>query len=114
MIIGNFTYEPASDTYTGDINTLTSQRSNVIIRPVEKTVDKEPDYRVVAGMNGNTVEFGAGWKKRGGRENKEYLSVALDCPALNGAINAALFLSSDGEPAQLVWNRTKRAPAKKK
>lgn len=107
MIIGNFAYDPKADTYTGDITTLTFQRQNVHLRPVQKTVDKEPDYRVVAATANGPVEFGAAWK-RTSRDDAEYLSVAIDDPALNAPLNAAMFSAENGETAALVWNRPKR------
>jgi uncharacterized protein (DUF736 family) len=107
MIIGNFKYDAKADTYAGDVTTLTFHRSNVQIRPVEKTVDKEPDYRVVAQTPLGTVEFGAAWKRVSER-GQDFLSVAIDDPSLVGALNAALFLAPSGETATLVWSRPKR------
>ena len=48
MIIGNFTYNKAKDTYTGEIKTLTLHRSKVVFRPAEGKNAKGPDYRVLA------------------------------------------------------------------
>jgi uncharacterized protein (DUF736 family) len=110
MIIGNFKYDTKTDTYTGEVTTLTFHRSNVQIRKVEKTVDKEPDYRVVAQTSLGTVEFGAAWKRTSER-GQEFLSVAIDDPSLVSALNAALFLANDGQTASLVWNRPKRKKA---
>src|SRR5208282_6370819 len=47
MIIGNFTYNKAKDTYTGEIKTLTLHRGNVAFRPTGGKKAKGPDYRVV-------------------------------------------------------------------
>lgn len=107
MIIGNFTHDAKANTYAGDITTLTFHRSNVQLRPVEKSADKEPDYRVVAQTGqGGTVEFGAAWKRKS-EKGQEFLSVSIDDPALSGALNAALFADESGETAVLVWNRPK-------
>ena len=65
MIIGNFSYDRDHGTYSGEITTLTLQRSNVVFRPIEKGGDKEPDYRIVQEGNGATVEFGAAWRRSG-------------------------------------------------
>jgi hypothetical protein len=46
MIIGNFRYDAEHDTYAGDIATLTLQRSQVVMRPNDKSSEKEPDYRI--------------------------------------------------------------------
>jgi uncharacterized protein (DUF736 family) len=110
MIIGNFKYDAKADTYTGEVTTLTFHRSNVQIRRVEKTVDKEPDYRVVAQTSLGTVEFGAAWKRTSER-GQDFLSVAIEDPSLAGALNAALFRAESGDTAALVWNRPKRKKA---
>lgn len=104
MIIGNFNHDAKADTYAGDITTLTFHRNNVQLRPVDKSSDKEPDYRVVAQTALGTVEFGAAWK-RTSEKGQDFLSVSIDDPALSGAVNAALFPGESSETAVLVWNR---------
>jgi uncharacterized protein (DUF736 family) len=106
MIIGNFTRDAKADTYTGDITTLTFHRNNVQLRPVDKSSEKEPDYRVVVQTALGTVEFGAAWKRRS-EKGQDFLSVSIDDPALSGALNAALFPGETSETAVLVWNRKK-------
>ena len=64
MIIGKFRYDAEHDTYAGDIATLTLQRSQVMMRPNDKSSDKEPDYRITQERLDGTVEFGAAWKRR--------------------------------------------------
>lgn len=112
MIIGNFTFDNKTNTYTGNVTTLTFQRSKVQLRPVEKSGDREPDYRIVAETEFGTVEFGAAWK-RTSENGRDFLSVSIDDPALSGSLNAALFNSGDGEKAVLVWNRPKAKPEAK-
>jgi uncharacterized protein (DUF736 family) len=107
MIIGNFTYDTQSDTYAGDVTTLTFHRSNVQLRPVEKSGKDQPDYRVVAQTALGTVEFGAAWKRTSEKKGQDFLSVSIDDPALSGALNAALFAGETAETAVLVWNRKK-------
>jgi uncharacterized protein (DUF736 family) len=107
MKIGNFKYDRKADTYTGDIATLTFQRSGVQLKPVEKSGDKQPDYRLF-GDNGS-VEFGAAWKRKG--EKGEFLSVEIDDPALAGTLYGAIFTEKDGT-AQLVWSRSSKKKAK--
>lgn len=111
MIIGNFKYDSETDTYSGDVGTLTFQCRNVQLTPNEKTGEREPDYRVGAAMLSGTVEFGAAWKKTS-EKGQDYLSVSLDDPAWPGSLNAALFPSEDGETAALVWSRPKQGVAK--
>ena len=107
MIIGNFNHDAKADTYTGDITTLTFHRDNVQLRPVTKSSEKEPDYRVMAQTALGTVEFGAAWKRKS-EKGQNFLSVSIDDPALSGALNAALFPGENGDTAALVWNRPKR------
>jgi uncharacterized protein (DUF736 family) len=112
MIVGNFSYDPDHDTYTGEIATLTLQRSNVVFRPTGKTGEREPDYRIVQERDGVlVVELGAAWK-RSSERGRDFLSVMLDDPALPASLYAALFLSDRDDTATLVWQRqTKKAPA---
>lgn len=110
MIIGNFMYAAETDTYAGFIATLTVHHGDVAIRPAEKSGDKEPDYRVVAEMGFGPIELGAAWKRTSER-GQEFLSVSLDDPALNGPVNAALFLNAEDSTAVLAWNRPKAKPA---
>jgi uncharacterized protein (DUF736 family) len=105
-IIGNFTYSSKVDTYQGDVTTLTFHASNVQLTPNAKIGDKEPDYRVVAQNGNGVVELGGAWKRTSER-GQQFLSVAIDDPALSAPLNAALFPADDGETATLVWNRPK-------
>jgi uncharacterized protein (DUF736 family) len=106
MIIGNFTYDAQSDTYTGNVTTLTLHRNSVQLRPVDKFGDREPDYRVVGETAVGIVEFGAAWKRKS-EKGQDFLSVSIDDPGLAAALNAALFPDEDGETAVLAWNRKK-------
>ncbi len=108
MIIGNFTYNKAKDTYTGEIRTLTLHRSNVAFRPTEGKNGKGPDYRVVLVGAPGTVELGAAWK-RTSEAGREFLSISLDDPALPHPVSAALMPAEDGTGAILIWSR----PAKR-
>jgi hypothetical protein len=65
MIIGNFSYDQRSDIYSGTITTLTLQRSNVVLRPTNKSAEKGPDYRIVQEDDGGTVEFGIPFYRAG-------------------------------------------------
>jgi uncharacterized protein (DUF736 family) len=106
MIIGNFNYDANADTYMGDVTTLTVQRSGLMFRPLKKSNDNEPDYRVVAQAAFGFVEFGAAWKRKS-EKGQDFLSVSIDDPSLPGPLNAALFLDENGETAVLAWNRRK-------
>ena len=106
MIIGNFSYDTKADTFAGALTTLSVQRDDIHIRPVTKSGEKEPDYRVVADTAFGRVEFGAAWKRTSER-GQNFLSVSLDDPSLGGPLNAALFLDESKNTATLVWTRQK-------
>lgn len=108
MNIGNFQFSKDSGVYIGDVTTLSFHRTGLMFRPVEKSSDKEPDFRVVAQGAFGFVEFGSAWK-RTSEKGKDYLSVELDDPTLPQALYAALFPSKDGKTAALVWSRQKKA-----
>ncbi len=103
MIIGNFHYDKKNDIYTGSIKTLTFDHAGVELRPVSKSHDREPDYRVVQDDPTGLVEFGAAWRRRSDK-GQTFVSVLLHDPALGQALSLALFDDQDG-PARLVWSR---------
>jgi uncharacterized protein (DUF736 family) len=110
MIIGNFTYNPAQDIFTGELSTLTVAARTLTFQPNEAKGDKrrQPHYRVVSPAKGGDVELGAAWKKHSD-EGREYLSVTLADPALSQAVNCAMVASGDsGEAFILVWSRENR------
>jgi uncharacterized protein (DUF736 family) len=109
MIIGNFSYDPAVDTYRGDFCTLAFRQAHMIIHPNAKSGDKEPDYRVILHAP-KGPEIGAGWK-RTSEGGKPFVSVVIDDPALPSPIHAALFLAEQENTARLVWSRSKKEPA---
>jgi uncharacterized protein (DUF736 family) len=109
MIIGNFKYDQAKDTYTGEIKTLTLLRGKVHFRPAESKSEKGPHYRVVVEGQPGSVELGAAWK-RTSEAGREFLSVRLDDPALSRPLGAALMPSDEGASAILIWSR----PSKRK
>jgi uncharacterized protein (DUF736 family) len=110
MIIGNFTYDQAKDTFSGEIKTLTLLRGQVQFRPVESKSEKGPHYRVVVEGQPGSVELGAAWKRKS-EAGREFLSVRLDDPALPRPLSAALMPSDDGASAILIWSRTSKRKA---
>ena len=96
--IGTFTAH-ANGSFTGAITTLAIDLKKVQFRPVDKTSDKSPDFRVTAG----NADLGAAWKKTS-KDNNEYLSVRLDDPSFGNAINCALVVID--EVHTLVWSRS--------
>lgn len=109
-IIGMFKHDAKTDSYTGEIATLTFSRKDVQFKTNEKSSDKEPDYRIVGKTAHGTVEFGAAWKRKS-EKGQAFLSVAIDDPALTGPLNAALFTAEEGDTATLVWTRPKAKKA---
>jgi uncharacterized protein (DUF736 family) len=108
MIIGNFTYSKAQDTYTGELATLTVAARKVAFRPAEAKGEKAPSYRVIGAGKAGDVELGAAWKKRS-EEGRDYLSVKLDDPSLTQPVNCALVAAGDTPEAFiLVWSRDRR------
>ena len=110
MIIGNFTYNKANDTYTGEIKTLTLHRANVVFRPAEGKNAKGPAYRAVLEGAPGVVELGAAWK-RTSDAGRDFLSVSLDDPALARPVSAALMPSEDRTTAILIWSRPAKTDA---
>jgi uncharacterized protein (DUF736 family) len=111
MIIGNFKYDPAKDSYAGEIKTLTLLRGKVHFRPAESKSAKAPHYRVLVEGQPGSVELGAAWKRRS-EAGREFLSVRLDDPALPRPLSAALMPSDDGSSAILIWSRPSKRKAK--
>jgi uncharacterized protein (DUF736 family) len=107
MIIGNFTYDQAHDTYMGNLATLSVAVRKVVFQPNEAKTDKAPDYRVLGAGKAGNVEFGAAWKKRS-EDGKDYLSVRLDDPSLAQPLNCALVEPSEAQGFILVWSRDRR------
>ncbi|EJB07104.1 hypothetical protein Rleg9DRAFT_6087 [Rhizobium leguminosarum bv. trifolii WSM597] len=86
--IGSFT--ASGNGFSGTIKTL-NLNVKATIRAVERTSEKGPDYRILAGA----TEFGAGWKKTS-NEGRDYLSVKLDDPSFPAPIYATL-IEVEGE-----------------
>jgi uncharacterized protein (DUF736 family) len=94
--IGTFT--KSDDGFAGAVKTLSLNVKAKFV-PSEKTSDKAPDYRILAG----TVEFGAAWKKIP-QNGREYLSVRLDDPSFAAPIFANMIEGED-KSHSLIWSR---------
>jgi uncharacterized protein (DUF736 family) len=99
------TFKPEKDGgWSGYIRTLTI---NVKVRFVpndNQASEHAPAFRIYAGG----AELGAAWHQRTNGENpREYLSVRLDDPSLPEPVLAAMFETTGGQEAQLIWNRRK-------
>lgn len=98
--IGSFT--ASGNGFSGTIKTL-NLNVKATIRAVERTSEKGPDYRILAGA----TEFGAGWKKTS-NEGRDYLSVKLDDPSFPAPIYATLAEVEGEDGLQLIWSRPNR------
>jgi len=96
--IGTFT--KTENGFTGAVTTL-ALNVKARITPSEKSNEKAPDFRIFAGQ---TVEFGAAWKKTSS-EGREYLSVKLDDPSFPAPIYASLVEVEGEEGFSLIWSR---------
>lgn len=94
--IGTFTSDDTG--FNGTIATL-ALKAKVAIRPVKKTVENAPDYRIYA----SGVEIGAAWSKTS-EADKPYLSIKLDDPSFAQAIYCRLVGRESGDHV-LVWSR---------
>lgn len=108
MIIGNLTYDKTSDTYTGELATLSVGTREVVFQASKSTGEGTPEYRVVSPTEIGDIELGAAWKKRS-KEGQEYLSVRLDDPVLDRPFNCAVMASKNSAGQFiLVWTRVNR------
>lgn len=104
MIIGNFTYDPTTDTYAGELWTLFCRHAYMLISPNTKARDGSPDYRIIQNDPSGSAVIGAAWRRQSDA-GKPFLSVTLDDPSLPVPINAALFRDDGSDQARLVWSR---------
>src|SRR5271169_3202510 len=100
-VIGTFT--PTKDGgWSGSIHTLAINAKLRFVPNDNRDGDNAPAFRILVGQS----RVGDAWAARSsGDSPKEYLRVRLDDPVLLGPISAALFLSEDGQNAQLIWTR---------
>lgn len=99
MIIGRFTHDGDSDTYTGELYS-SALPARVVIEPNDSRSARAPDYRVMADGH----EIGAGWKRTSREKGRPFVSIHLDDPALPAPIEAML-----SETGELIWNRPRAA-----
>ncbi|MEO3434501.1 DUF736 domain-containing protein [Inquilinus sp. CAU 1745] len=105
--IGDFTRTETG--YSGRIRTLGFDVELAIVPAEPSDAENAPDFRVHIGQE-DGPEIGAGWK-RVGEKAGDYVSLAIDDPALPQPIRANLFRTgADGNGWSLHWNRpSKRA-----
>jgi len=96
------TFSKAQDgSFHGAIRTLALSLKSVDIRPVERSSDSGPDYRISAGG----ADLGAAWTATK-PDKPECLSVRLDDPSFPAPVNALLAQAGDGY--ELRWSRRSR------
>jgi uncharacterized protein (DUF736 family) len=96
-IIGTFTQ--TENGFSGAIKTLCLDVKAKFV-PTPKDNDKAPDFRVLVGQ----IEFGAGWKKTGAQNGRNFVSVRLDDPSFSAPIFANLVEAEDASYI-LIWSR---------
>jgi uncharacterized protein (DUF736 family) len=97
ITIGRFT-QTSDGSFHGAIRTLALHLKHVEIRPVERTADKAPDHRVLAGP----TEIGAAWTVTR-KDKPPCLSVRIDDPTLPTPLRALLLVTDAGH--ELRWSR---------
>jgi uncharacterized protein (DUF736 family) len=102
--IGTFK-QTATNSFTGEIVTLSLQANNVRVVPTDANAGGEnaPSHRVYVGR----VEIGAAWTKRS-TEGRDYLGLKLDDPSFSAPIYANLFKDDESYEFNLIWSRPAR------
>jgi uncharacterized protein (DUF736 family) len=105
MQIGSFTLSKDGG-WIGSIRTLTIDAKIRLIPNDDRTNDKAPAFRILAGSS----RIGDAWEARiAGDKPRIYLRLHLDDPSLPEPIAAVLFPTDDGDKANLVWSRRREA-----
>ena len=94
MIIGNFNYNKAQDSYTGEIVTLSGATRKLAFKPSEAKADKAPHYRVIGSSKAGDIEFGAAWKKR-----TALMHYLRQCVRIGGVLPPAGAVSAPAWPS---------------
>ncbi len=88
--------------WQGTIRTLCIDTKVRLVPNDNQEGENAPAFRIFAGHS----ELGAAWKHRTiGESPKEYLSLRLDDPSLPEPLAAAMFESTDGKEARIIWSR---------
>lgn len=104
-VIGTFT-QARDGGWTGCIRTLTLDAKLRLVPNDNRESENAPLFRVFVGQS----HVGDAWETHSaGQTPRSYLSVRLDDPAFAEPMRAALFISTDGDEAELVWSRRPRA-----
>ena len=105
--IGTFTYD-REGFLIGTIRTLTLD-TPVQMERVQSDKEGAPAFRLYAGE----IELGAAWAKTAKESGRDYHQVWLDDPSFPAPIFANLIADEEAGTFALIWNRPKRAPARR-
>ncbi|MEM7460750.1 MAG: DUF736 domain-containing protein [Pseudomonadota bacterium] len=75
--IGYVTHNPEKNTFKGSLKTLSIDTGIEIMPNMDKTDERQPDYRV---FSEGRYEVGAGWNKTGKQSGKDYVSLTFAAP----------------------------------
>ncbi|SNT09470.1 MULTISPECIES: DUF736 family protein [unclassified Azospirillum] len=99
--IGRFT-QSKDGGWTGTIRTLTINAKVRLVPNDGRDNPSAPAYRLLLGHH----HIGDAWEAQtNDNEQRPYLRLHFDDPALPTPISAALFPSEDGVSAKLLWKR---------
>ena len=108
MIIGNFNYNKAQDTYTGEIATLSGATRKLVFKPSEATGDKVPQYRVLGPQQGRRYRV---WR-RVEKAQRRRPGIPLGQARRSGAGNADQLRAGDVQPRGFPSGVVARQPQK--
>lgn len=100
--IGQVTLQ-ANGSYRGHLKTLAFRAAISIVPNPDKKSDEQPDYRVIA----DSVEIGAGWKRRSENSGHEYVSLSLSDPSFGPQklyANLGRAAGQDDDTFAIIWN----------
>lgn len=102
--IGYVTHDPEKGTFKGSLKTLSIATGIEIVPNMDKTEDRQPDYRV---FTDERTEIGAGWNKTGKQSGKDYVSLTFAAPELGRRLFANLGPAAgqdDESVYAIIWN----------
>jgi uncharacterized protein (DUF736 family) len=102
--IGYVTRNSETDSYKGQVRTLSIRTDIEIVPNRAKAHANQPDYRVLSGP----VELGAGWVRTGEQSGNAYVSLAIAAPEFGPRrlyVNLGRAAGQDDDEVYaLIWN----------
>lgn len=102
--IGYVTYDEASNSYSGILQTLAIKEKITMLPVRNKSNDRAPDFRIFAE---NKAEIGGAWNKTSQAGN-DYVSITVDDPGFPAPLYANLGVAANQDDPNvfaLIWNR---------